>query len=118
MKELLCFAGGFFLARFLAQQEAKKKYVEKEKKVVDEIQNKLHDLIQTIAPSAPDEKIAEAVISVTETGQHLEGSYGNDTEIPKVEANSSSPSQVAHGLRGHGIRQGVFEGEAYTNSLT
>lgn len=65
MKELLWFGLGFFVCRWLMESKYKQDYLEKEQDVKNTVQNKLHDILQSVTDYT-DEQISGVVLKFTE----------------------------------------------------
>ena len=68
MKNLLFFAAGYFVCRYLVLGQSQSDYLAKEKQFIDRIQNRVHDLVKSVAPQMSDQQIGDMVIQATEGG--------------------------------------------------
>lgn len=69
MRDLLFFAAGFLVARYIVLKYQREAYLQKEQEVVNSIQNNVHDLLKELFPQAPDEEIGQVVVDVTTNAQ-------------------------------------------------
>jgi len=76
VKNIIFFAAGYFVCRYLVLGQGQADYLAKEKQVIDRIQNKVHDLVKNVAPQYSDQQISEMVIQATEGGSNESDTSG------------------------------------------
>lgn len=62
LEKVFWVAVGFVIARYLILKNPD--YIEKEAKVIDDLRNKVHDVVKKYAPTADDTAVSNDVIAV------------------------------------------------------